>query len=217
MHSDGIIMKSLFICASVILLVIVSGMAGCIANQNTSGTPQPVQSVTPTPETGTTQIPPGGTQENTSGCFIPSLIFNTSQQTTNVSWGFSFSNDNVSYMLPYGSIIYHTPDGITRVFDRNGTQMLIAHDSDSLSPTPGGQLPSTKVVQVPSGAFLQDDGNMTHILLNGSCIGTIVDTNSSSVGTPVPSLQICHCPMEPAVSTTGTPQSAPADGLCHCQ
>ena len=210
-------MKSLFICASVIILIIISCMAGCIADQNASGNSQTSTFVSPALTIVTTSAPSGQSQENSSDCSIPSLVFNTSEETTNVSWGFSFSNDKGSYALPYGSIIYHGYDGLTRIFDRNGTQILIANDSDNLSPTPGGLLQSTKVVQVPSGAFLQDNGNMTQILLSGTCIGTIINANSSSVGSPAPSRQICHCPMAPAIATTTTQQSTPTDGLCHCQ
>jgi len=210
-------MKPFFICTSVILLIIISCTAGCITNQNTPGNPQTSTSVSPAPATGTTPKLSGQNQENASSCSIPSLVFNSSQETTNVSRGFSFSGDNMSYTLPYGSIIYHGPDGLTRVFDPDGTQVLIANDSDNLSPTPGGLLPSTKVMQVPNGAFVQDDGNMTHIILNGTCIGTIINADSSSVSLPVPSRQICHCPMEPAISGTTTPQTYATDGLCHCE
>ena len=217
MHCKGIIMKPLFVCASVILLVIISCMAGCIANQNISGTPRTSASVTPTAETGTTQIPSEGTRGNAGNCSIPTLVFNNSQEITNISWGFSFSNDNESYILPYGSVIYHGPDGITRVFDRNGTQILMAQDSNNQSPTPGGLMPSTNVVQVPNSTFFQADGNMTHIIENSTCIGTIIDANSSSAGSPVPSRQVCHCPMIPAGSMTTTSQATPNDGLCHCQ
>jgi|GEM_PF-2452470 len=210
-------MKPFFICAPIILLIVISCTAGCIANQNTTVTPQPVQAATPTPETSTTPIPSGGAQENTSSCSIPSLVFNNSQGITNISWGFSFSNDTMSYTLPYGSVIYHGADGITRVFDRNGTQLLMAQDSNNQSPTPGGLLPSTKVLGVPNGAFVQADGNMTHIIQNGTCIGTVINADNTPGSSPAPSRRICNCPMEPVVSIATTPRVTPDDGLCHCQ
>ena len=217
MHSEGCIMKSLFICAPIILLVVISCTAGCIANQNITGTPQSVQSVTPTSETSTTPLLSGGAQENASRCTIPSLVFNNRQEITNISWGFGFSNDNTSYTLPYGSILYHGSDGYTRVFDRNGTQILMARDSDNQSPTPGGLLPSTKVLQVPNGAVLQNEGNVTYVTQDGACIGTIIDADTSSASAPASSRRICNRPMEPVVSIAPTPGATPDDGLCHCQ
>ena len=131
---------------------------------------------------------------------------------TSVPNGFGFGNDNMTYNLPVGAIIDHTQDGITRVFDRNGTQILVANDSETQYPTPGGYKPSTKVLEVPNGASVQADGNMTHIILNGICIGTTISSDT----VPAPSDRICNCPMIPVQSVTTIPTATPDDGLCHC-
>ena len=86
---------------------------------------------------------------NTGPCPVPPLTIDTSQQMTKIPYGFNFDNNNRSYSLPAGSIIYHGTDGITRVFDRNGTQLLAANDSESMVPTPGGLMASTRFLEVP--------------------------------------------------------------------
>jgi len=202
-------MKPRLICP-LIVIILLTGIAGCTGPQ---GSTPPVLAQTSPPVAGTTGVPAlTGEQPATGICPVPELMIDPRMPETLVQYGFSFSTDNRSYMLPLGSIIDHGPDGITRVFDRNGTQLLVANDSASLVPTPGGLLPSTKVLEVPSGAIVQADGNMTHIILNGTCIGTTI----GSTGPPAPSGRICHCPMEPVRSGTATPAATPDDGLCHC-
>ena len=203
-------MKPLFFW-SCILMIIIAGIAGCTMNKNILTNPPPLTSP---PAAGARGVPTVTEEHpaNTSICPVPPLVIDTNMQETIVQYGFSFSDNNRSYTLPVGSLIYHGPEGITRVFDRNGTQLLVANDSASMMPTPGGLLPSTKILEVPSGALVQADGNMTHIILNGSCIGTTIVSDVL----PVPSGRICHCPMEPVRSITITPTATPDDGLCHC-
>jgi hypothetical protein len=203
-------MKSLFIGSCIMLILIVSMTAGCTTHPDTPVNPQSLAPPPPgTPVLSTPEEQPA----NAGNCPpVPLLVIDTSQQMTSVPHGFGFGDDNITYNLPAGSIISHTPDGITRVFDRNGTQILVANDSGTQMPTPGGYRPSTKVLEVPNGAFIQSDGNLTHIILNGTCIGTVV---SSDIPT-TPSNRVCHCPMIPVQSVTTIPTATPDDGLCHC-
>jgi hypothetical protein len=204
-------MKSLFVGSCIIFILIISMTAGCTTNTDTSGNSQ---SLTPPPGTGTPVL--STTEEHPANAgicpHIPLLVIDNNQQMTSVPHGFGFGNNNMTYNLPAGSIISHTQDGVTRVFDRNGTQLLVANDSWNQIPTPGGFQSSTKVLEVPSGAFVQADGNITHIILNGTCIATTVSSGTS----PVPSNRICHCPMMPVQSVTITLTATPDDGLCHC-
>jgi hypothetical protein len=204
-------MKSLFIGPCIMLILIISMTAGCTTNPDIHGNPQ---SLTPPPSTGTPVLStPEEHPANAGICPpIPTLVTDNNQQMTSVPYGFAFGDNNRTYNLPAGSIISHTQDGITRVFDRNGTQILVANDSENQIPTPGGFQPSTKVLEVPNGAFIQADGNMTHIILNGTCIGTTVSFDTS----PAHSNRICHCPMMPVQSVTTIPTATPDDGLCHC-
>lgn len=194
----------------VLFIVLISMTAGCTTSP---GTAAPLQS----PPSSATETPvPAVPQEqpvNASGCPpVPVLHVDAGQQVTDVPYGFGFGDDSRVWNLPAGSVIYYMPDGMTRVFDRNGTQILVANDSATMMPTPGGLQPSTQVVQVPSGAFVRSDGNMTTITLNGTCIATTISSD-----TPVALRnRICHCPMRPVPSGTTIPAAAQDDGLCHC-
>jgi hypothetical protein len=79
--------------------------------------------------------------------------------------------------IPVGSIIYHSDDDITRVFDSEGVQQLFAADDEAaLIPTPSGKrLPATRVHQVPSGAFLKTVGNVTYVIDKGQVIFSVVN------------------------------------------
>jgi hypothetical protein len=82
---------------------------------------------------------------------------------------------NRSYQVPIGSVIYHSPDGITRVFDPSGIQLLIANDSGMLVLIPDGMMPATEVLETPEGSIARTEGDTTHIYLNGSCVATVID------------------------------------------
>ena len=204
-------MKPTLLCSGILLLIIVTAIAGCTTSTGTAGHVQTLASPTP----AESMAVPTVTENypvNTGPCPVPPLTIDTSQQMTKIPYGFNFDNNNRSYSLPAGSIIYHGTDGITRVFDRNGTQLLAANDSESMVPTPGGLMASTRVLEVPNGASVQADGNMTHIIQNGTCIGTTIAPDVS----PVPPGRICNCPMIPAGPLPVTPVTTPDDGLCHC-
>jgi hypothetical protein len=205
-------LKSTLLCFCILFLIMVTAIAGCSTSTGTTGNAQPLPSPPPA-ESMTVPTVTGNHTADINPCPVPPLMIDTRQQMTKIPNGFNFDNDNQSYPLPAGSIIFHGTDGVTRVFDQNGTQLLAANDSESMMPTPGaGLMASTKVLQVPSGALVQADGNMTHIILNGTCIGTTVSSDTS----PAPSDRVCHCPMMPVQSVTTIPTATPDDGLCHC-
>ena len=56
-----------------------------------------------------------------------------------------------TYGIPFGSIVVHAADGITRVFDKDGDQLLSISDGRSKKiPTPAGvEKPCTWVHQIP--------------------------------------------------------------------
>ena len=196
----------------ILLFALVIAVAGCTTTTGTSGNVQPPVSPSPAESLAVPTITE--TQSVTgSPCPLPQLRIDPGQPMTKVPYGFSFdTGSSRDYLLPAGSIILHGTDGITRVFDRNGTQILAANDSDSMVPTPGGLKPSTKVLGVPNGALVQADGNATHIILNGTCIGTTISPDVS----PAPAGRICNCPMIPAGPLPPTAAATPDDGLCHC-
>ncbi len=81
-------------------------------------------------------------------CAIPTLIFNNSQEITELHNGLVFAEPGEypvadGYPIPIGSIIYHTSGSITRIFDPTGKQILIVNDSVSSVITKGGYVPAT--------------------------------------------------------------------------
>jgi len=205
-------MRPAVLYSGILLFALVIAVAGCTTTTGTTGPGQPPASPPPAESIGTPAVTE--THPLDAGpCPLPQLRIDPGQPMTKVPYGFSFdTGSSRDYLLPAGSIILHGTDGITRVFDRNGTQILAANDSDSLVPTPGGLKPSTKFLGVPNGALVQADGNATHIILNGTCIGTTISPDVSLA----PAGRICNCPMIPAGPLPPTSAATPDDGLCHC-
>lgn len=193
-----------------LFLVLLAGSAGCTLQK----TARPSLTVTPPPAAGTAGAVPAGTDGAPAAagvCTLPPLVFDDHMPVTAVQHGFGF-NETQSYLLPAGAVIYHGTDGMTRVFDANGTQILLANDSADMMPTPGGLLPATKVLQVPDGALVQADGNMTYIIQNGTCIGTTINAGDPAARQD----PACHCPAIPDGSQPSPAVPAPDNGLCRC-
>jgi len=73
-------------------------------------------------------------------CPVPTLFFNNSQEITNIHSRISVVEPGKypsadKNLIPYGSIIYHSPRNITRIFDSSGRQILILNTSENPSYT----------------------------------------------------------------------------------
>lgn len=113
----------------------------------------------------------------------PSFQFDDSQKNTVITGPLSTQPMKDVYTIPEGSIIYHSDDGITRIFDSNGKQILIASDESAEKvSTPNGLQPATHVHAVPQGARILDsplDESKTYILTeDGDLILTVIDDSS---------------------------------------
>jgi len=103
------------------------------------------------------------------------LQMNNSSENVNIQKGFSLLPNDELYQIPIGSIIYHSSDGITKIFDSNGTQTLIAIDNKSQRiTTSAGDIFATSSLQVPSGALIKENMNRTDVILNNKSILTII-------------------------------------------
>jgi len=77
--------------------------------------------------------------------------------------------------IPFGAIVYHSPEGITTVFDRNGKQLFSAEDSESaMVDTPNGQLPATSVFGVPDKSLIIENKSIVNVFYEKSRILTII-------------------------------------------
>ena len=103
------------------------------------------------------------------------LQLNDSLENVNIQKGFSLIPGIDHYQIPVGSIIYYSSDGITRVFDSNGTQILIANDTNTQKiPTSAGDFFATNIIQVPSGVLIKERMNSTDVILNNQSILILV-------------------------------------------
>ncbi|AGB02254.1 hypothetical protein [Methanoregula formicica] len=94
----------------------------------------------------------------------------------------SEEGDGISTISP-GSIIRHSKDNITRVFDGSGKQVLYANDDEAaLVPTPSGKmLPASRIHQVPSGAFLKTVGTVTYVISGGEVLFTVINDRAGDM------------------------------------
>ena len=138
----------------------------------------------------------------TSAFQTPVLKFNDTGRVVTISQGFTVNpaynpappvvgleaaspqSPANGYVIPTGSVIYHSDNNTTRIFDSGGNQQVIISDTGSSSiPTPGGYLPATRIYQVPSGSVIDENGNVTVVSVNGERILTVIDQRQPSPGT----------------------------------
>ena len=118
---------------------------------------------------------------------IPQLQFDASQEKIVVDNAISLKEENTTAHaainvemasieddirnIPRGSIIHHSADGITTVFDKNGIQLFSAEDARAgLVFTPKGAKPATMVHELPSGSVLHSSGNTRFAVFNDEVI-----------------------------------------------
>ncbi|MDK2863473.1 MAG: hypothetical protein PWQ46_1183 [Methanomicrobiaceae archaeon] len=85
--------------------------------------------------------------------------------------------------IPFGSIVVHAADGITRVFDKNGNQLLsISDEKSGKLPTPAGVEKScTRLHQLPNDSRVYHRGDQAFVLdAAGELILTVIDETLSS-------------------------------------
>jgi hypothetical protein len=102
---------------------------------------------------------------------LPQLQFNDSQEQVTIENGFGFTQGNGLKQIPEGSIIYHSSDSVTRVFDSDGKQLLIANDTDSEMIRNAS---SSWHFQVPNGSLIKPNINNTQVFSDGKLIVTVI-------------------------------------------
>jgi len=120
----------------------------------------------------------------------PLLQYDNSQKNTVITGPLSTQSADDVYHIPEGSIIRHSNDGITRVYDAKGNQILVASDETAAKvSTPNGMQPATYVHAVPQGALILDsprDKSMTYVLSeDGDRIFTVIDEKSEKESSAV--------------------------------
>jgi hypothetical protein len=114
---------------------------------------------------------------------IPLLQPDDAQKNTVITGALGTLSGEDVYTIPTGSIIYHSADGTTKIFDSKGKQILVASDETATEvPTPNGFRPATLVHAVPQGALILDSQtrkNTTYVLTeDGDLVMTVIDDSS---------------------------------------
>ncbi|ADN35647.1 hypothetical protein Mpet_0878 [Methanolacinia petrolearia DSM 11571] len=108
----------------------------------------------------------------------PSLDLESSVQLKEVNLPLSPISDESVLSISPGSIIYHTDDGLTKVFDQEGKALFYANDKDSaMIPTSAGVIkPATFIHLVPTESHSYHKGNQTFVTdEKGNLILTIIN------------------------------------------
>ena len=97
----------------------------------------------------------------------------------------TFMEGTASLTIPVGSIIYHSKEGITTVFDQTGKQILTADDSlAEMIQTPVGLIPATHVHTFPSGSYSYASENATYFVYNNTVIWVTIHERIDPPGNP---------------------------------
>jgi len=110
---------------------------------------------------------------------LPPLQVNSSMEPVILNQELSTVEQTGVYPIPLGSIILQSDDGVDRVFYPNGTQFLAVYDT-------GAQHNHN----VPNGAFVDSEGNITFVLSGNLLVMTIIDATGSGIATPTPALLV---------------------------
>jgi len=117
---------------------------------------------------------------------IPQLDTKSSLAIKNVDLPLSPMDDKSVYSIPEGSIIHHTSDGLTKVYDKDGKGIFSANDQDSqMIPTSAGiTKPATYIHLVPTDSHAYHKGKQTFVTDDkGNLILTIINDNPLASGT----------------------------------
>ncbi|MCK8518436.1 hypothetical protein [Methanoculleus sp. 7T] len=120
---------------------------------------------------------------------IPELKVNESIETIAISGELSVQPElgvtaEGAFGIPFGSIVVHTADRTTLVFDSDGNHLFSISDERSTKiPTPAGvEKPCTWVNQIPSGSRAHYCGNTTFVFgAVGEPILTVIDEHPKPV------------------------------------
>jgi len=109
-----------------------------------------------------------------------------SQMKTVIQNGYSLTDSDYQTEVPEGSIIHHSKDGITRVYNAEGKQLLVSKDSDSPQlDTPYGLISAEKINQIPDGSYVQvNDNGITNVYLDDKRILTVIAPASDDIAVP---------------------------------
>ncbi|MDV4341895.1 carboxypeptidase regulatory-like domain-containing protein [Methanoculleus sp. YWC-01] len=136
-------------------------------------------------------VPAAGADLGPNQHLIPELKVNESIETIAISGVLSLQPEwdgSVTTGIPFGSIVVHTADARTLIFDSDGNQLLSISDELSAKvPTPAGvEKPCTWVHQLPNDSRVYHHDNATFIFGKaGNLILTVINEHPPPVEDPI--------------------------------
>jgi len=136
-------------------------------------------------------VPAAGAGIDLDHHVIPELKVNESIETIAISGVLSLQPEwdgSKTSGIPFGSIMVHTADEKTLVFDKDGNQLLSISDELSAKvPTPGGfEKPCTWLHQLPNDSRVYHRDNETFILdIAGNLILTVINEHPPPIQDPI--------------------------------
>lgn len=136
-------------------------------------------------------VPAAGADLGPNQHLIPELKVNESIETIAISGVLSLQPEwdgSVTTGIPFGSIMVHTADARTLIFDSDGNQLLSISDELSAKvPTPAGvEKPCTWVHQLPNDSRVYHHDNATFIFGKaGELILTVINEHPPPVEDPI--------------------------------
>ncbi|WP_067077840.1 carboxypeptidase-like regulatory domain-containing protein [Methanoculleus horonobensis] len=136
-------------------------------------------------------VPAAGADLGPNQHLIPELKVNESIETIAISGVLTLQPEwdgSVTTGIPFGSIMVHTADARTLIFDSDGNQLLSISDELSAKvPTPAGvEKPCTWVHQLPNDSRVYHHDNATFIFGKaGDLILTVINEHPPPVEDPI--------------------------------
>ncbi|WP_292727049.1 carboxypeptidase regulatory-like domain-containing protein [Methanoculleus sp.] len=136
-------------------------------------------------------VPAAGADLGSNQHLIPELRVNESIETIAISAELSLQPEwdgSVTTGIPFGSIMVHTADARTLIFDSDGNQLLSISDELSAKvPTPAGvEKPCTWLHQLPNDSRVYHHDNATFIFGKaGTLILTVINEHPPPVEDPI--------------------------------
>jgi len=171
----------------VLLALLLAGMAMVpvvsAAEQN-SATVSPDQMSAPTIDVNTIVLPQLQFEKSQNIVVVNHELSpdKNSESSASVRSPSGSQNQEIS-KIPFGSIIYHSRNGITSVFDSSGKQLFAVDDLKSAKVfTPQGSQAAIFVHEVPGGSFINTQGNRKYTIYENKVILTEITEPSTGTG-----------------------------------
>jgi hypothetical protein len=108
-----------------------------------------------------------------------SSVYAQGNEHTKITTGFSIAGGGNTKNIPLGSTIHHFNNGETQVYDSKNSLILRTSDADAdFVSTTEGLMKANHVYSVPSGTYIDHEGNVITFHKDNQLLLTVIDTKS---------------------------------------